>query len=181
MKTPSFLALWLPLATLAIILCGTIYMTVQHNYRMSANDPQLQIAEDAATQLSAGVQVLEVIPKNMIAIESSLAPYSMVYDAQENFVAGNGLLHGLPPQLPHGVLAEAGKRGAYTVTWQPEKGVRQALVIVAYTHGYVVSGRSLREVEKRINNTTTLIEAGLLACFVATGLLSFLRIRFVRG
>ena len=39
---------WLPLGVAVTLVCALIYATVQQNYRQSANDPQIQMAEDAA-------------------------------------------------------------------------------------------------------------------------------------
>ena len=48
------LILWLPLGLVTLILCGLVNLAVQQNYRMSANDPQIQIAEDVADAVSQG-------------------------------------------------------------------------------------------------------------------------------
>lgn len=42
---------WLPLAVTIIAVFGGICLTVQQSYRMGANDPQIQMAEDAARAL----------------------------------------------------------------------------------------------------------------------------------
>jgi hypothetical protein len=46
---------FVPLAVLATCLAGLIYVVVQQDLRTGANDPQRQLAEDAATKLNAGV------------------------------------------------------------------------------------------------------------------------------
>ena len=46
--------LWLPLGLVTLILCGLVNLAVQQNYRMSANDPQIQAAEDVAAAISQG-------------------------------------------------------------------------------------------------------------------------------
>jgi hypothetical protein len=45
---------WLPLAALTTALCGLVYLAVQQALRQAANDPQIQMAEDAAYILSQG-------------------------------------------------------------------------------------------------------------------------------
>ncbi len=48
----------------------------------------------------------------------------------------------------------ASRVGEDRITWQPEPGIRSAVVVVHYTGatpGYVMAGRSLREVEWRID------------------------------
>jgi hypothetical protein len=44
-------AIFLPLAVLATCLAGLIYAVIQEDLRTGANDPQQQLAEDAAAQL----------------------------------------------------------------------------------------------------------------------------------
>ena len=39
---------WLPLAIATAGLCALVYLTEQQSLRMGANDPQIQMAEDAA-------------------------------------------------------------------------------------------------------------------------------------
>ena len=43
-------------------LSGLIYATVQQNIRQSADDPQIQMAEDTAAQLANGQQAQNVVP-----------------------------------------------------------------------------------------------------------------------
>ena len=68
-------------------------------------------------------------------------------------LAGSGRLHGAMPRMPGEVLPFARAHGGHRLSWQPEAGVRQALVIVPVRGGgkdrFVVAGRSLREVEQR--------------------------------
>ena len=61
--------------------------------------------------------------------------------------------------------------GQDRITWQPRTGVRQAIVAV-YFHGrktgYVVAGRSLREVEKRVDDLGLIVAAAWLVTLLAT-------------
>ena len=43
---------WLPLAVAIIIMSGLVYVVAQQNYRLTANDPQIQIAQDIAAALN---------------------------------------------------------------------------------------------------------------------------------
>ena len=45
---------WLPFAIATAGLCALIYLTEQQSLRMGANDPQIQMVEDAASSLNAG-------------------------------------------------------------------------------------------------------------------------------
>ena len=145
--------LWLPIAVVATALCGFTYAAVQQVYRNGADDPQVQLAEDAAARLDAGDAVSEVLSSDTVNIDASLAPFVIVYDAHNAVIDGNGVLNGAQPVPPVGVLdtARAAKRNR--VTWQPASGVRIASVSVATRDGRVVLvGRNLREAERHVDD-----------------------------
>lgn len=152
---------WLPLAVVASGLCVFIYAAVQQNYRMGANDPQIEMAQTAAAELTAGKSTSDVIPANPVDLASSLSPFMIIYDEKGNVVSSSAVLEGRTPDLPKGVLTAASKNGENRVTWQPEPGVRIAAVVDAYRSangsGYVLAGRSLKEVEARIDNLTLML------------------------
>lgn len=132
--------------------CGLTYTTVQQNYRQGANDPQIQIAEDTASKLSSNDSVESVVPKEKVDISKSLAPFVIVFDLNGKPVTGSAILNGKIPTPPVGVFEYAKKFGENRLTWQPQENVRIASVIVPYSgkeQGFVLAGRSLREVEKR--------------------------------
>jgi hypothetical protein len=54
---PGILKQWLTIAAVAAVLCGLVFVAVQHALREGADDPQIEIAEDAASALAAGVVV----------------------------------------------------------------------------------------------------------------------------
>jgi hypothetical protein len=133
------------------LVCGFVYTEVQQVWRMSANDPQIQMAEDAAKGIANGNW--PSMPTDAVEISSSLAPFLMVFDKDGHLLATNAILDGHPPSLPSGVLDWTRQHGEDRITWQPRAGVRIALVIVPVagpSGGFVASGRSMREVEKRI-------------------------------
>jgi hypothetical protein len=60
--------------------------------------------------------------------------------------------------LPSGVLEFARTHGGHRLSWQPRRGVRQALVIAPVAgKGFVVAGRSLRETEARKQQVLQLV------------------------
>src|SRR5580704_15937593 len=95
---------WLPLAVAITLLCALMYAAVQQNYRQSLNDPQIQMAEDAAAAIGNGASIASVIPQTEINIAQSLAPWIAVYDARGNPIASNATLDGALPRLPQGVF-----------------------------------------------------------------------------
>ena len=129
-----------------------VYFISQQVLRQSANDPQIQIAEDIVAALSSGKQAADFNISDKINIAKSLAPYSIIYDVNGKPLASTGELNGEIPKLPQGVFESAKSMGENRISWQPQQDVRSALVIVPYPGGYVAAGRSLREVEIRESN-----------------------------
>jgi hypothetical protein len=179
-KGINILRQWLPIALVIVFVSGLVYVTVQQSLRMGANDPQIQMAEDAATALAAGASPQSVLPNTVVDISTSLAPFLVIYNIDGKPLASSGLFHGIAPLLPEGVFTFTRQNGEDRVSWQPEPGVRAAVVVVAYAGtqpGFVMAGRSLREVEicetnlEKMSGIAMLLAlAGLLLIF---GLLEF--------
>jgi len=140
--------LFLLFAFVIVLLSGLTYVTSQQILRQGANDPQIQMAEDVSSRLDHGDSPQTFLSSNKIDIAKSLSPFVIVYDTKGNAVFSSGELQGDTPVLPRGVL-DAANSGEQRVTWQPQRSVRIASVVTSYKNGYVLAGRSLREVEKR--------------------------------
>ena len=157
MKFPlaKILKTFIPLAFLAVCMAGLVYASVQQSLRQSANDPQIQMAEDAAAALENGTPPSMIVPKNAspIDIATSLAPYLIVFDDAGDPIAGNAALNAKIPAFPAGVFDYVRTHGEDRITWQPQPGVRSAAILVRVASGsipgFVLAGRSLREVEIR--------------------------------
>jgi hypothetical protein len=161
----SALKIWIPLAIVTTVLAGLIYVSVQQNYRMSANDPQIQISEDIANQAANGQNPQAFLPRTKVDISRSLASFIMLYDKNGKLTGSSAILDGKDPVVPSGVFNSTKTSGEERFTWQPKIGVRQAVVISYYnsenTSGFILIGRSLREVEVRIDNLTKMFFAAL--------------------
>jgi hypothetical protein len=162
---------WLPVAATVVVLSGLVYAAVQQALRQGANDPQIQMAHDAADALARGSAARDVIPSASVDVARSLAPFVIVFDDAGRAVASSGLLHGRVPVPPGGVLASSRAGEDHRVTWQPEPGVRVAAVVVrceGASPGFVVAGRSLLEFERRESHTAFFAGAAFIAALVAS-------------
>ncbi|MBU6388866.1 hypothetical protein KGQ72_03275 [Patescibacteria group bacterium] len=185
-------ALWMPFLVAITGFFLFAVWAVQQNYRQSLNDPQVQMAEDAAASLAANYLPAAVVPRTnpqsagapSIEMSTSLAPWITVYDASGTPLESSATLDGAPPQLPQGVFDRGTWKRVYAewgialsvpanetrFSWQPRPGVRQAVVLVQFQAphgtGYVAAGRNTREVE---NREATLIHGAALL-FGATSL-----------
>ncbi len=161
------MARFLYAALAAVALSGVISLfifgAVQQSFRQSANDPQIQMVEDAVTILNNGTPSSSFTTSEKINVGESLAPFIVIYDTNGRPMAGNGFLHGALLTPPQGVFtavqqvrgkgpdADAGF-ATDEVTLQTETGVRIASAILPYKDGFVLAGRSLREIELRTQN-----------------------------
>ncbi len=154
--------LWWVWAAIPItLLCLLIYVVGQQIYRQSANDPELQMATDAAAALSRGEAPASVVnyagrPGGPLQdLATTYAPWLAIYDEHGTPLESTGQLYGAPPQPPKNVFANAEwwREGH---TWQPQVGLRFSIIIVRYpsdggnTSNFVVAGRSLALTEDRV-------------------------------
>ena len=75
------------------------------------------------------------------------------------------------PTLPSGVFDYVRKNGQDRITWQPEPGVRSAVIVTRVTGtkpGFMMAGRSMRESEARADKLFEMVVAGGIVTLVAT-------------
>jgi len=163
-----------PIAVAVTGLTAAVYGAVQQDLRQGANDPQIQMAEDAAARLNAGAAPNQVVPSDQIELEGSLQLYVMVFDAESRLMASSAQLNGQAPPFPPSVFDSARSRGQDRITWQPAPGVRSAVVVQPWRAGFVVVGRSLRLVEERIDQIFLLTGFAWLVTLGCTALAALL-------
>jgi len=163
---------FIPLAILITGLSGLVYWTVQQDIRIGSYEPQIQMSEDTATRIAAGEDPKKVIPTGSIDVAKSVAPYVIVYDDKGNILASDATLNNQTPKIPQGVLDYAKANGQDRVSWQPQGGVRSAIIVTHFSNskisGSVLAGRSLREPEKRIDMLGTQVALGYLVTMLGT-------------
>lgn len=167
--------LWLPLGLVTLILCGLVNLAVQQNYRMSANDPQIQAAEDVAAAISQGKATPdELFSGTPTEMASSLASFIITYSATGTPIVSSVVLDGKTPSLPNGIADYLNTHNEDRITWQPKPGVREAVVVTKFSGsqpGFALIGRSLKEVEIREQNLNVFTLAALLAAWILSYLL----------
>lgn len=153
---------WLLFGALLTVVLGSVYAVGRHVLRQSANDPQIQQAQDWADQISSGAAPTSLSMGPFIDPTHSLAHFGIVYDKDGN-IASSSVTAPTTMLQPEGVLAAvaASPNKELRFTWQPTSGVRFATVIKQTTFAdkayYVLAARNLREVEKRIDQTALII------------------------
>lgn len=160
MKALKRLITELAIVGILVVVFGTMYAMVQQAQRRDANYPQIQLAEDQAAQLGEVNGPTAASSLSPVDMKASLAPFVIVYDKNGHVVSGSGYINGKVPEAPLGMLKAAKGEEYHAVTWQPANGVRIASVTVAAKDYYVLSGRSLKEVEKNENHTLQIAFVG---------------------
>ena len=144
---------WFGYATIVTLLCGIVYVVGQQGFRQSADDPQYQLVQDAASAINKGVDPKSLTAAAPVDLAQALSPYLIIYDKAGNMVVNGALLNNQPLKIPQGVLDYIKLHGVDHATWQPQPGIRQAMVGMR-TNGssyVVIAGRSLRKIEERIS------------------------------
>lgn len=169
---PRILFAWVPFAITVTLCIGAAYLFVQQSYRQSANDPQIQLAQDVSNFLKNG-NSMQTIMQSTPAIElsKSLAPFLVIYDTQKLIAFSSVTINGKQPNIPAGVLDNARNKEYNAVTWQANTGDRSAIIATYYSgkaSGYVVVGRSIKEVEKREDRLLLIAGLALLSSYIIT-------------
>ena len=167
---------WLGYAAVVTLLCLLVYIVAQQNFRQSANDPQYQLAQDAANAINKGADPKSLLGAAPVEIATTLSPYLLIYDANGNSIGNNTTLDGKPPKLPEGVLETTRRQRTNVVTWQPRSGIRQATVMITAGRGYtIVAARSLQTTEERVRTLGTQVLFGWIASLTAMLVIVFLQ------
>jgi hypothetical protein len=156
---------WASAAIVVSIMFMTVYVVGQQILRQSANEPQTYMAQLAAAQLDRGIAPDSLVqPK--LAIDHSLVPFIVIYKLDGSVAASQATLRGAAPIMPIGVLHHADNATYHTITWQPASDVRLASVTVRAKSYYVVTVRSLHDIEHRIDLIGLLVTFGWLASMI---------------
>ena len=168
------LKIYLPFAAVITLLCGLFYVGIQQNYRMSANDPQIQYSEDMARNFKNEKDAQNLVPQEKTNVGESLSTFGIVYNKEGGLLSSSASLDNQTPDLPKGVIDYTKTHNQDIFSWQPKKGVRLASVITKGDAGFVLIGRNMRQVEEREKDLAYIVLAGWLATLVATFLAVFI-------
>jgi hypothetical protein len=132
-----------------------VYVTAQQMLRQGVNSTPAALTADVIYKLESGVSPKSVMLPPTAEISKSISPFVIILDQNKNVLVSSATLDGSVPVIPQGTFDWVEKSGQDRVTWQPQPGVREALVIDKYsastTSGYVVAGASLKESESTID------------------------------
>jgi len=163
----TFILSNLSVIAVSTVICLLIYASVQQGYRTGADDPQIQLASEIKQRLENSQSIQNFFPEDTIDLSKSFGAFAVLFDNEYHAIRWSGSLHGENPSLPKGVFDFVKSNGEDRVTWQPEKNVRMAMVVVKVNTAhvaYVAVGRSLKEIEVRESNLLFMIFVGWIIC-----------------
>ncbi len=148
---------FIPFAGLSIAVFLVIYISGQQIYRTNANDPQIQMADDASRFLNRGGKPSELLSQtSRVDLLTSLLPFIAIYDSTGKLIGTNAFFDSTPISIPATAITSAKEGKQNRITWQAKNGIRSALVVNYFTQGpvfgYVAVGRALKEIENRISD-----------------------------
>lgn len=161
---------------LLTVAFGTMFVLVQQQARLAANDMPQLLANQAAKQLDAGYG-LQSIQMGATDLANDPVPFVIVYDKKGKAVAGSGYLGKKLAAMPTGVVNHAKSGAPHAVTWAPRSDIRIATVTVAAKEYYVVGGQSLKMTEAHAKRLLLLTALGYGASLFVTVAVRFCRCR----
>jgi hypothetical protein len=112
-----------------------------------------------------------------IDIAHSYSPFITIFNTAGTIIASNAILNDSTTVPPSGVFAYALANRQDRVTWQPQRNVRIATVILPFhgtQSGFVLVGRNLAEIEHRSRELLKLTCVVWLTVLITSGSLMWL-------
>lgn len=162
---------FLPFFVTITLVCGLIFLISQQVVRLGANMQLVQNSQDIAQNVMQQSTIPTNFPPQKVDMAKSLALFFYVYDQNLKLLGTTATLDGSVVEIPKGVLEYAKAKGEDRVTWQPKKGIRNAIVVSYFkgkSEGFIVTGRSLREIEKLEDTLQTLVGVGWILTLIIT-------------
>lgn len=148
---------WVAGAVITTIVFATMYLALQHIGRQAVNDAP---AAAAAAQIQQIGSDPGLGPRLELTKDSGI--FLMVIGEDNKAISTTVTLRGKVPTLPVGVLDTTRATGTDVVTWQPEPGLRMAVVTRQAAGKVVVAGQSLTPFENTDKWTQLILTAGWL-------------------
>lgn len=146
---------WLTAAVVVSLIFGSVYVSFQQLGRRTANAAPAAAAASQVQSLGA-----ETVPSPRLELTPESGIFVIIYGPDDKPVSGTATLHGSLPVLPPGVLQTARTAGSDAVTWQPEPGLRMAVVARSAAGKVIVAGQSLTPYEDRDQMVLGFLAAG---------------------
>jgi hypothetical protein len=154
---------------LVSLFSGLVFIATQQSLRLSANDPQVQITQDILNSLSQGADPKQ-LSVTTVDMANTTSAFVIIYDNNQKAVGTTVELDKKTPVPPSQAFEKTKNNNENRFTWEAKKGLRQATVMVKYKDGYVLAGKSLGEIENRINVILRIVGIAWIVGIAATTL-----------
>ncbi len=170
------LAIFINLAVILTVIFGIIYIAVQQSYRTNANDPQVEVVGQVEEVIKQDVPLDAIVSEaEQIDMAESLSLFVMIFDTDKKLVGSSATIDGQAPTPTDGAFEYAKQHSENRFTWEPKPGVRIAAVLASVDgKGFVLAGRSLKEIESREVALLKLVVIGWAIAILLTAILSVL-------
>ena len=155
---------WVAAAAVVTVVFCSVYIAFQQSGRRSAD---IAPAAAAASAIQMPGTSVSSVPRLELTPESGV--FVIVYGSDDTPETGTATLHGVLPTVPAGVLDTARRSGADAVTWQPEPGLRLAVVARSSEGKVVVAGQSLAPYEATDIRVMVYLMLGWFGCVLLLG------------
>ncbi len=140
---------------ITILFYATLFLLLQHKLRDGANEIPDNTASEFKRLLGNGDHLYPALAEfRPIELDGTAGTFIMIYDSTGTAIINSARLHKIAPMLARSALLQAKVEGRNALTWQPKKGVREAVVIMPYSgpydSGYIAVGQSLKAAEQQI-------------------------------
>lgn len=152
---------WLAATIIITLSFGSVYVTLQQFGRHLANAAPAAAAAARVQQAGSGPTT-----EPPLELTANSGIFVMVFGDDNKPLSPTVVLHGTPPAIPAGVLEAAKTLGSDAVTWQPEPGLRMAVVARQAPGGVVVAGQSLTPFEDSDRMSQLFLAAGWVGSMV---------------
>lgn len=162
---------WAPLAVVILSFFGAGYMATEYVIRSSAYDPQIQIAEDFARALASGEDVKKLVPDAQVDIANSLASFIVTYGDDFKPTKSSGNHDAQIPTPNKSVFDSAKTNSQHSMEWEAYDNINVAIVMRRYEgaqSGYVMVGRNIREINRRVSELQNYWLVGVLTALVGS-------------
>ncbi len=169
-------ATFIVLTVLITLIFGSIYCVTHQIYRANANDPQVEVTNQVADVINQNVPLDAIVSEaEQIDMAQSLSLFVMIFDKDKKLIGSSAVIDGQTPTPSDQAFEVAKSSGDKRFTWEPKTGVKVAAVLkMVGDKGYVLAGRSLKEVETRQAGLIKTLAIGWAASVLSVAVLSLL-------
>jgi hypothetical protein len=160
-----------------ILTTATAFVLLQQNIRLSADEEISTLSDNIISAVEKNRAVLDNQPQDQLVDPSkSDLIFIQAYNDDNSIIFSTlGIDGNNQSKVPQSALDAAKKNNRNNITWSPKKDIRLATVVQRFNGekpGYIVTGRSLKTFDTKINNLGKTAGLSALASIAILGLIS---------